>query len=149
MKTRYIIFMVFIFSLFITNSAVAAENFCNTKKPHPIDIWYENEMKKADNVTVNIRSVQTDAYNKWDKELNRIYKELMSKLKDDDKLLLRETQRNWINFKDSETKYLWSPAMYGVATGNMQTMIISTKLRKMVRNRVCDLTIYNNTAYNF
>ena len=91
----------------------AAENFCDTGNPHPIDVWFEQAMDKTDRITVNIRNVQAEAYRRWDKELNRVYRDLLTKLKDPDKNRLKEPQRAWIKFQEAEVKWLWSEAMYG------------------------------------
>lgn len=46
------------------------------------------------------------AFDKWDKELNRIYTILMNRLDDDSKETLRESQRQWIKFMDKELGFL-------------------------------------------
>lgn len=44
------------------------------------------------------------AYNKADKELNAVYKKLMSKLSDSEKSTVKTQQRNWIKIKESDCK---------------------------------------------
>ena len=45
-----------------------------------------------------------EAYKKADKELNVVYKKLMSKLSDSEKSTVKTQQRNWIKIKESECK---------------------------------------------
>src|SRR6185503_10302576 len=90
--------------------AFAAENFCDTGKPHPIDVWFEQAMDQTEGITVNIRDVQGEAYSRWDKELNRVYSALLTKLKGPDKNRLKAAQRAWIKFQDAEVSWLWSKA---------------------------------------
>jgi uncharacterized protein YecT (DUF1311 family) len=42
------------------------------------------------------------AEKEYDKLLNKYYQILLNKMKDIDREVLRETQRNWIQFRDSE-----------------------------------------------
>src|SRR5262249_55786293 len=126
--------------------ASAAENFCDTGKPHPIDVWFERAIDKADRITVNIRIVQVEAYSRWDKELNRVYSELLTKLKEPDKKRLKEAQRAWIKFRDAEVEWLWSQAMYGQG-GTLAPVIVSDVGRDFLKERVCQLQRYNKMAY--
>ena len=140
---RALLTLVFILS---SSSAMSSENFCDTGKPHQIDLWYESAMKDVGGITVNIRNVQSEAYARWDKVLNRVYSDIMAKLNEQDKVKLRDSQRAWIKFRDAEVKWLWSGAMYGQG-GTLAPVIVSDISRGYVRQRVCDLMRYNEMAY--
>ena len=126
--------------------AFAAENFCDTGKPHPIDVWFDQAMDKTEGITVNIRIVQGEASSRWDQELNRVYSELLAKLKGTDKNRLKEAQRAWIKFRDAEAEWLWSEAMYGQG-GTLAPVIVSDVGRDFLKQRVCQLQRYKKMAY--
>ena len=130
-----------LFLLLCCQSVIAQENFCDTGKPHAIDLWFEKEMDKTEGVTANIREVQGQAYSRWDKELNRVYGELLNKFNEADKKRLREAQRAWLKFYDAETQWLWAEALFG-AGGSMAPVAVSDRAREMVRGRVCTLLRY-------
>ncbi len=130
-----------LFLLLCCQSVLAQENFCDTGKPHAIDLWFEKEMDKTEGVTVNIRNVQSDAYSRWDKELNRVYGGLLTKLNDADKKRLREAQRAWLKFFEAETELLWAEALFG-SGGTSAPVAVSDRAREMVRQRVCTLLRY-------
>lgn len=140
---RALVILIFVLS---ASPAISGENFCNTGKSHQIDRWYENAMKETGGITVNIRNVQSKAYARWDKELNRVYSDIMAKLNKQDKIKLRASQRAWIKFRDAEVKWLWSGAMYGQG-GTMAPIIVSDIGRGYVKQRVCELMRYNKMAY--
>lgn len=62
--------------LVLPAGAGAAENFCDTGSPHPIDEEFDHRVAQSGGVTVHIRNAQAEAYERWDAELNRIYREL-------------------------------------------------------------------------
>lgn len=126
--------------------AFAAENFCDTGKPHTIDVWFEQAMDKTEGITVDIRNVQAEAYRRWDKELNRVYSELLTTLKAPDKNRLKQAQRAWIKFQDAEVRWLWSEAMYGQG-GTIAPVIVSDIGRDLLKQRVCELQRYKKMAY--
>ena len=128
---------------------IAAENFCDLGRPHSIDIWAEKEMDKTGGVTVNIRSVQGEAYKKWDDELNLVYKKIITKLKEEDREELRKAQRAWIAFRDAEIKWIWSEALYGAEpVGTLASVIVSDKGTKILKDRVCELQRYEKQIYD-
>ena len=126
--------------------AFAADNFCDTGKPHPIDVWFEEAMDKTAGITLNIRNVQAEAHRRWDKELNRVYSELLARLKRSDRNRLRKAQSAWIRFRDAEVAWLWSEAMHGQG-GTLAPVIVSDVGRELLKQRVCQLQRYAKTAY--
>lgn len=56
----------------------------------------------ADNTTVGMIEALREAEVAYDKLLNKYYKLLIAKLAEPDKETLRQSQRNWIKFRDGE-----------------------------------------------
>jgi len=134
--------------LLCCQSVLAAENFCDTGKPHAIDLWFEKAMDKTGGVTANMRDVQGEAYSRWDKELNRVYGELLNKFNEEDKKKLREAQRAWVKFREAEFDLLWAEALYGGVGGTMAPVAVSDAGRMIVRQRVCTLVQYQKLTNN-
>ena len=102
MNCRALLFCSLLLMAFSDLAGAGTDCFKPEDSKHPIDVWEEKEMKKTEGVTVSITNVQNQAYTKWDKELNRLYQELMSKLPEEKETLLRESQRNRLKFRDAE-----------------------------------------------
>lgn len=68
---------------------------------HSIETWTTECVEKH-----NFTNCYLQAYNKWDKELNRVYKTLMSKLKNNHKVKndLQKAQIAWLKYKKAEEK---------------------------------------------
>lgn len=127
-------------------SSRAAENFCDTGKPHPIEIRLENEIRESGGVTATMRDAQSKAYEQWDTELNRVYADLLASLHEEDRELLRDSERAWIGYRDAQIKWLWSKAMYG-EEGTLGPVIVSEAGRALVADRVCQLDRYRKQVY--
>ena len=117
--------------------AHAAEEFCGSGKPHSIDVRTDAGMEKA-TTTVDMREVQGRAYQAWDRELNRVYRELLRGLDKDSAAKLKKAQKAWLLWRDSETAWLWSEAMHG-NSGTAGPLNVSGAGTEMVRQRTCDL----------
>jgi len=123
----------------------AVENFCDTGKPHLIDVWAAKENEKTGGVSVKVREVQSNEYNLWDKELNQIYSALQAKLNDQDKKRLKEAQKAWLKYRDTEIDWYWSQAMYGNEESSAPIIVAGIGI-EMVKKRVCDLTKFKVRA---
>lgn len=121
---------------FICNFSVA-ENIYESKRR--IDIWKEKSLKNA-STTEEILSVNAEAYKKWDKALNVVYRSLINKIPEKDKKLLRESQRNWISYRDSEFKFM--PVHILRAGGSLSRVIYFERKVAFIRNRVIELEAY-------
>lgn len=107
----------------------------------PIDIWLEKEIEK-DYSTVGMRNATNKAREMWDKELNVVYKKLMSKLSKSDGDVLRESQRNWIKFRDSEGKVI--SQLIATMQGTMWQMTADSMWMNLTRDRTLRLRDYYN-----
>jgi uncharacterized protein YecT (DUF1311 family) len=110
------------------------------EKKHPIDIWLEKCMEKGDYTTDAMVSCGSQALDKWDKELNRIYKELIKKLSPEERELLKQSQLQWAKFRDAEFKFL-DNLYLGIGT-MIPVMIMGEKL-DIVSRRVKMLEAYD------
>ncbi len=75
------------------------------QEKHPIDMWLEKCIEK-DPSTTGMINCSNKAYEMWDKELNKVYQELMKKLSPEEKELLKESQKQWLKFKDAEFRFI-------------------------------------------
>ncbi|MBF0500383.1 MAG: DUF1311 domain-containing protein [Candidatus Riflebacteria bacterium] len=86
---------------------------------------------------------EVQAYEKgvelWDKELNRVYKELQKELVQSPaaKEALTQTQRTWMSFRDKEFELL--DAIYAKKDGSMYHSMHACDRMKIVRQRVMAL----------
>jgi uncharacterized protein YecT (DUF1311 family) len=81
-----------------------------------------------------------EAYRKSDAELNALYKQITSRLKDDPKQaqLLVTAQRAWIAFRDAECAFVTSPS----TGGSVYPMVLSNCRERLTRARLNDLRSY-------
>jgi uncharacterized protein YecT (DUF1311 family) len=79
----------------------------------------------------------------FEKLLNKYYKILLSKLKPEDKENLKITQRNWINYRESEKQfnYLVSEDKYS-GGGTIQNLFVLSRNIEITQNRVSEFYQY-------
>lgn len=65
-----------------------------------------SEQMKIDFSTVGMSNAVNELNRQYDQLLNTYYQKLLAKLKDSDKELLKQAQRNWIQFRESELKLI-------------------------------------------
>jgi uncharacterized protein YecT (DUF1311 family) len=80
------------------------------------------------------------SYQKADAALNRVYKEIVHRLKDDAATtkLLVQAQKNWIDFRDAECTFATSAS----AQGSIYPMEFSICLEAQTKKRTEDLRVY-------
>lgn len=80
------------------------------------------------------------AYKASDAELNKVYRKIQARLKDDADTakLLVSTQKAWIGFRDAECKFSSS----GVEGGSVYPFISASCLDAMTKSRIEDLKVY-------
>ncbi|WP_339848070.1 lysozyme inhibitor LprI family protein [uncultured Halopseudomonas sp.] len=140
MKTT---FFAIVFTAFAPFS-YAADRFCDTGRIHPVDAQLEQEMDQNGGTTVDMREAQSRAHAGWDEELNSVYRELMAILPPQEQLLLRDAQRSWLSFRDTEAEFWWSQSISG--GGSLQPIIVTGYGIELLKARVCQLTKYKNAA---
>lgn len=130
---RKILFACLLFvSLFIS-----AQN----NEKHEIDIQLEKCLDSPDNYsTAGMTDCISDAIDAWDKELNKNYKLLMSVLSEEEKELLKKSQRTWITFRDNEMAF--SNKMYINMNGSMWLIVAAQRKCDFIRQRTLELKEY-------
>ncbi len=74
-------------------------------------------------------------YKKADVELNKVYKQLMSILDQNEKQLLIQAEKDWMKFRDSHCKF--DASQY--EGGSIQPLIYSTCLEELTRKRIAEI----------
>jgi uncharacterized protein YecT (DUF1311 family) len=132
MKTIYP-FLVLLFSLeLICSSSVAAEE----PNVDPIEQQLEKCIEK-DSTTAGMTNCQEVAYENWDRELNKVYAELMKKLPSDAKDSLKNAQTAWLKFRDSE--FVLIDKIYAQLQGTMYIPMRVADRTQIVEDRVIAL----------
>lgn len=97
-----------------------------------------------DNITtVGMSDCFANAQDLWDKELNKYYQLLLTKLDATGRKKLKETQKQWIIFRDQEIKFI--SEAYGNRDGTMWIIIVADKINQLIRQRAVDLISYYET----
>ena len=106
---------------------------------HPIDIERENcHNSSATQTTMDMVDCELTAAEKWDQELNKYYKALMSQLNKEQQEHLRQSQRKWIAFRDAE--FIFSEKIY--SDGSMGGLSDAKTRADFIRSRVLQLKDY-------
>ena len=109
------------------------------KPVHPIDKALEECMDK-DPSTAGMAGCLGEAYDRWDKELNRAYNDLMRKLKPAGKRALRAAQTEWIQYRDKEFALI--DVVYSGLDGSMYIPIRVSDRVEIVKKRAIELKDY-------
>lgn len=79
----------------------------------------------------------------YDKLLNKYYQVLLNRLKEEDKEILKQAQRNWIAYRDSEKKLngLLTDDTYS-GGGTIQSVIAMSRSLELTKKRVFEIREY-------
>lgn len=122
--------------------AFPAFSYCQDNTLYKIDTILETCLKE--NVsTPGIKECFGNAQVLWDKELNKYYQLLLSKLDSTGQATLKLSQRQWIIFRDNEIKFLLET--YGRKDGQMWDIMIAERAHQLIRQRAVDLMNYYET----
>ena len=83
------------------------------------------------------------AAEEWDAELNKNYKLLMAELSEGEKDLLRNSQRQWIAFRDAEMKFV--STTYGGKMGTIWREMAAGEHYEIIKKRAIELRTYYQT----
>ena len=93
--------------------------------------------------TAGMTKAAYDAEIEYDKLLNKYYQILLKKLNDSDKDILKLSQRNWIQYRDSERKLNSEIAKDEYSGGGtMQRIIVASGYTEITKKRVIELYNY-------
>jgi len=92
--------------------------------------------------TMDMLSCSSEAYKKWDKELNRVYKALMRVLKHNKKAkrALRKAQRAWLKYKKADINNI--NQIYGSQDGSIWRPIAADARTAITKKRALTLKSY-------
>lgn len=121
----------------VTPAANAAEHFCGQSTPHPIDKALAAAAGRSGGVTVELRDAQSAAYAAWDKELNRLYAQVLKAAGPDRRDALRAAQRAWLAFDTAQAQ--WDGAVHA-DQGTSAALNMGGAALARRRARVCDLS---------
>lgn len=110
-----------------------------SQEGHPIDKWVEEQIAK-DPSTAGERDAYDQGSQRWDKEMNKIYWELMKRLDKHQQAALKNAQRNWLKFRDAESQVL--AQIIQKLSGTMWLPVPSARLYKINRQRAMELKDY-------
>ena len=98
---------------------------------------------EIDYSTAGIVKATYDAEAEYDKLLNKYYQWLLKKLNDSDKEYLKQSQRNWLQFRDSERKLNAEVSKDEYSGGGtMQRVIVAGEYLDLTQRRVIELYGY-------
>lgn len=106
--------MVGVGLLLLTASPARAQE--NREKPDPIDAEIE-WLESKDPSTAGMVQAASRGCELWDRELNRVYQELLKEIAAAEREKLRSSQRAWVTFRDANRESIGG--VYGAAKGTM------------------------------
>jgi len=113
--------------------------YCQETEKHPIDKFLDRCMEK-DYSTHGMLNCLNEVFEKWDVELNKVYNELKDMLDESGKKKLKDSQLEWIKFRDKEFEFI--DYLYSQKDGTMYlTMRVSDRV-EVVRKRALELQSY-------
>ncbi len=113
--------------------------FSQNSNQHPIDQWL-NDCIKQNQSTAEMVECAEEALKKWDKELNKVYKELMQLLDTSSQKKLKDSQKIWLNYRDEEFSFI--EKLYSTKDGTMFIPMRYFDKINIVKNRVITLMSY-------
>lgn len=131
-KLVSLLFIFFSVSVFSQNKN-QQENF--------IDIEESKCFDKQDISNAEMRKCTIKARESWDKELNKYYNLLSTKLPKEAFEILKASQKEWIIYRDKEFKFI-TKFYFEVKEGTMWYNIAENKKKEIVKNRALELQMY-------
>jgi uncharacterized protein YecT (DUF1311 family) len=128
-------FLMILCAVVSMNVAIAAES----ELKHPIDIWLQH-CNNSNPTTAGMNTCTAEAINKWDKEMNKVYKELMSRLSEKKKTALKKSQVAWLKYRDEEYNFLDN--FYSEFQGTMWSNILMGEKLSILKQRTLTLQFY-------
>ena len=134
--------MKYLAALFLTLIIVVNSHGQIGQGEHVIDKHLRACLDSAENqTTIGMINCSSRAGEQWDKELNKNYNLLMSKLSADEKEKLKSAQKNWITYRDREMDF--ARTMYINMQGTMWRMVIADRQTELTKQRALELKAYH------
>ncbi len=103
----------------------------------------QSKKMELDYSTLGMVNAMNDTESEYDKLLNKYYQLLVKKLNDTDKEVLKQSQRNWIQYRDSERKLNSQLANEEyTGGGTMQRVVVASRYADITKQRVEELYLY-------
>ena len=132
-------YKLFLLLLLLLPATAFAQTGLGSVKEHSIDRSL-NACLEKNMSTQGMNQCLGQAYDAWDKELNRVYNELARKLQPDARAALKTAQLDWLKFRDEEFKLIAS--IYQSFEGTMYIPMQSNSRVQVVKSRTLALTSY-------
>ncbi len=136
-------FILIALTIFFSLSSVLAGE---KENKNPIDRWLDKCLEKKQS-TQGMVECYNEATDMWDRELNKVYKNLMKNLKPNERKLLRESQRRWIKYRDKEFEFLNTFPFVNnnrYKYGTMSFIMVAAQKMQVVKDRVLELESFLN-----
>jgi uncharacterized protein YecT (DUF1311 family) len=125
----------------ITFLLLSVVTFSQTKKENPIDVLESKCLNKENISNAEMCNCTIQARESWDKELNKYYSLLKTKLPKEAFETLKESQKQWLVYRDKEYAFI-SKYFYEVKQGTMWYAVSESKKRDIVKTRAVELEGY-------
>ncbi|CAN5384929.1 hypothetical protein BH10BAC1_BH10BAC1_20000 [soil metagenome] len=137
--------LITILALVFTLNKCYSQEKVQTAGDYAIDVTL-NTCLDSNQTTVGMMECAGQARDAWDKELNKYYKLLMSKLTDIEKAKLKTAQKKWLEYRDTE--FDASGTIYYDQDGTMWKIVAVNRQVEIVRQRALDLkSYYDNITF--
>ena len=121
--------------LLLAGTAHAEDHWCKLPGAHPLDAAHALAMEASGGV--DRHDAQTAAFEGWDGELNRLYRDAMQQFGKDMRAdALRTAQRAWLAWDRAETRSDLAQQADGGSSGPLIVTALATQRR---RARACTL----------
>ncbi|MGL6168056.1 MAG: lysozyme inhibitor LprI family protein [Fusobacteriaceae bacterium] len=137
MKVSKLILVYIFLILSVTSFGGVSEDY--ERELSNLEKQYELKLDE-DYSTFGKLSASADYYEELDKVLNKSYKELMAILGTEEKIALRNSQREWIKFKDKEIEF--SETLYSKKEGTIYRQLTPIIMIDLIKNRINELVSY-------
>jgi uncharacterized protein YecT (DUF1311 family) len=114
--------------------------------PDPIDQKVQALIDNAGGSTSAMVAATYEGARLWDQELNRVYAELLQKLPTKDQAILKQSEQEWLKFRDSNRKLIGE--VYGQARGTENRLSAAMDVLELVKSRVVMLRAYLEVVEN-
>lgn len=111
------------------------------KNENTIDVSESKCLNKDDISNAEMCNCTIKATESWDKELNKYYSLLKTKLPKEAFEILKESQKQWISYRDKEYTFI-SKFYYEVKEGTMWYAVAANKKKEIVKTRAIELKEY-------
>jgi uncharacterized protein YecT (DUF1311 family) len=109
---------------------------------HPIDLWLDKEIARQFSDSGMQRATKK-AEAMWDREMNKSYGALMSRLQSRQKAALARSQKAWLAYRDAE--FLATLEIHGTKSGSMWMTLAVGDQMEIVKERALKLEEYLET----